>query len=202
MSERGFNSVYYEVTVKKRHDLDTASIVKQLRSTLDELRVRATSVNLATRARRALDSEIREVMAQLGRLLHELDPIRQPTAVFDPGNPKIIGRFIALALVAQPRVALSAVQPFYGAGVYAIYYRGPFAQYAAIAGSETPIYIGQAAPAAQNARTPLEQGDRLTSRLADHRRSIGKAISTLDTNDLIVALLSSRAGGNPQQRTT
>ena len=64
------------------------------------------------------------------KLLRDLDPVQQPTSVFDPSNPKIIGRFTALALVAQARHLLGEVASFYGSGVYAIYYKGSFAPYA------------------------------------------------------------------------
>jgi hypothetical protein len=103
--------------------------------------------------------------------------------VFDPSNPKVVGRFVSLALVAQQRHPLAEIPRFYGSGIYAIYYNGPFPLYAPISGSETPIYVGQAAPAINNARTPLEQGPRLCGRLSDHRKNIGTAITTLDLAD-------------------
>ncbi len=133
-------------------------------------------------------------MAELGKLLHELDPIRQPSSMFDPGNPKVIGRFIALAMVAQQRVPLATVEPFYGSGVYAIYYKGPFELYASISGSETPIYVGQAAPATSNARTAMEQGDKLTKRLSEHRKNIAKAHTTLDIADFECRALVVQSG--------
>jgi hypothetical protein len=171
----------------------TADLVARLKSDLAELTAR-TSEGLTARDRRAVDGEIREVMAQLGKLLHELDPIRQPAAVFDPSNPKIIGRFIALALVAQPRAPLAAVEKFYGSGVYAIYYRGPFPAYAPLSGSETPIYVGQAAPALSNARTPMEQGDRLARRLEEHRKNIERATTTLAISDFECRALVIQSG--------
>jgi hypothetical protein len=139
--------------------------------------------SLSVSARRKLEGEIRKVVDELGQFLNELDPIRQPTSVFDPGNPKIVGRFISLAMVAQQRHQLSDIQRFYGSGIYAIYYKGPFKLYNQISGTETPIYVGQAAPAINNARTPMEQGDRLCRRLDDHRKNIGKAVSTLNISD-------------------
>jgi hypothetical protein len=123
------------------------------------------------------------VIQELGSFLNTLDPIRQPSAVFDPSNPKVVGRFVSLALVAQQRHPLAEIPRFYGSGIYAIYYNGPFPLYAPISGSETPIYVGQAAPAINNARTPLEQGPRLCGRLSDHRKNIGTATTTLDLAD-------------------
>lgn len=171
----------------------TADLVARLKNDLAELTAR-TSEGLTPRDRRAVDGEIRDVMAQLGKLLHELDPIRQPAAVFDPSNPKIIGRFIALALVAQPRAPLAAVEKFYGSGVYAIYYRGPFPAYSALSGSETPIYVGQAAPSLSNARTPMEQGDKLARRLEEHRKNIERATTTLAIPDFECRALVIQSG--------
>jgi hypothetical protein len=78
---------------------------------------------------------------------------------------------------------LREVPQSYGSGVYAIYYNGPFESYAPISGTETPIYVGQAAPSMNNARTPLEQGARLASRLGEHSKNISKAVSTLSIDD-------------------
>lgn len=157
--------------------------IAELRATLDQLTTQATATTLTAPKRKALEIEIRKVIDELSGLLNALDPIRQPTAVFDPSNPKVVGRFVSLALVAQQRHPLAEIPRFYGSGIYAIYYRGPFAAYAPIASSETPIYVGQAAPALNNARTPMEQGPRLCARLSDHKKNIGKATTTLDLHD-------------------
>lgn len=157
--------------------------VAELRQTLDKLTKQAGAAELPTRKRRLLEAEIRLVIDELATFLNHLDPIRQPTSVFDPSNPKVVGRFVSLALVAQERHPLAEIPQFYGSGVYAIYYRGPFELYAPLSATETPIYVGQAAPTVNNARTPMEQGARLCARLADHKKNIGKASGTLDLND-------------------
>ena len=79
--------------------------------------------------------------------------------------------------------------------MYAIYYNGPFPAYAPISGTETPIYVGQAAPAINNARTPLEQGPRLSSRLSEHGKNIAKATTTLDLADFECRSLVVQSGG-------
>lgn len=66
---------------------------------------------------------------------------------------------------------------FYGSGVYFIYYNGDYRLYEPLRGTETPIYVGQAAPANENARTPAEQGLRLAARLNEHRKNIERADS-------------------------
>lgn len=164
--------------MSKRRD-ETAAIVSSLRESLNALIEQSAQVALSASARRRVETEIRKIIDELAKFLNDLDPIRQPAAIFDPSNPKIVGRFISLALVAQPKHQLSDIIRSYGSGVYAIYYNGPLRAYAPISGTETPIYVGQAAPAISNARTPMAQGDRLRRRLDDHRKSVGHA-STLD----------------------
>lgn len=108
------------------------------------------------------------------------DPIRMPRATFDPADPKAIGRMVSIALLAQPLIALEEIQPAYGSGVYAIYYRGEHPLYASISGSETPIYVGKADPANHDASTAREQGAKLTARLLEHAGTIGTAEAYAD----------------------
>ena len=108
------------------------------------------------------------------------DPIRMPRATFDPADPKAIGRMVSIALLAQPLIPLADVRPAYGSGVYAIYYRGDHPLYAGISGSETPIYVGKADPANDDASTTREQGAKLTARLLEHAGTIGTAEAYAD----------------------
>ncbi|BCI72957.1 hypothetical protein SPKIRA_37870 (plasmid) [Sphingomonas paucimobilis] len=119
------------------------SPIAELRANLDSLMEQTAATTLSAPRRRALEKEIRAVIQELGSFLNTLDPIRQPSAVFDPSNPKVVGRFVSLALVAQQRHPLAEIPRFYGSGIYAIYYNGPFPLYAPISGSETPIYVGR-----------------------------------------------------------
>lgn len=127
---------------------------------------------------------IRESLASHAKAVEDVrsatDPIRMPGATFDPADPKAIGRMVSIALLAQPLVALSDVRPGYGSGVYAIYYRGDHPLYGGIAGSETPIYVGKADPANDDASTTREQGPRLTGRLSEHAGTISTAESYAD----------------------
>ena len=100
--------------------------------------------------------------------------------MFDPSNPVIIGKFAGIAMVAQKRHPLDAVDRFYGSGVYAIYYDGPFPTYAPLVGTENPIYVGKADPAVSGAKSAREQGEKLLGRLKDHSRTIRKAAANLD----------------------
>ncbi len=157
--------------------------VAALRASLERLTAEASDTSLSSPKRKKFEARIKEAIDDLTALLAKLDPIAQPTSVFDPSNPKVVGRFVALALVAQDRHPLAEIPKFYGSGVYAIYYNGTFSAYQPISGSETPIYVGQAAPTIPNARTPMEQGARLCGRLSDHRKNIGKASGTLNLAD-------------------
>jgi Eco29kI restriction endonuclease len=154
-----------------------------LRAGIELLIASASDTALSNPKRKRLEAQIKSAIDELTTLLSKLDPIAQPSSVFDPSNPKVVGRFVALAMVAQDRHPLAEIPKFYGSGVYAIYYTGPFAAYSLIRNTETPIYVGQAAPAVSNARTAIEQGAKLCSRLSDHRKNIGKAISTLELAD-------------------
>lgn len=159
------------------------SSVDALRANLEQLTASASDASLSSAGRKKLETQIKEAIDGLTTLLAQIDPVAQPTSVFDPSNPKVVGRFVALAMVSQDRFPLSQIPKFYGSGIYAIYYNGPFSGYQTISGSETPIYVGKASPSLPNARTPLEQGSKLCGRLSDHRKNISKANSTLDIAD-------------------
>jgi hypothetical protein len=103
------------------------------------------------------------------------DPIQTPLTTFDPGDPKTIGRMVSIALLAQVTVPLNEVKSAYGSGVYAIYYRGDHPLYSAISGTETPIYVGKADPAHEDASSAREQGAKLTGRLLEHAGTITTA---------------------------
>jgi hypothetical protein len=81
--------------------------------------------------------------------------------------------------------------PFYGSGVYAIYYLGSELAYQPISRTEHPIYVGVASPKNKHARTPVEQETKLFSRLQEHARSISNAanlsVDDFDCRRLVVA---------------
>ena len=173
---------------------DTAALISQLRANLAGLAEKASEKNLSSHVRKSLDFEMRKFIGEIEVLLGGLNPIRQPLAVFDPSDPKVVGRFVALALVSQERTPLAGIEPFYGSGVYAIYYKGPFKLYAPISGTETPIYVGQAAPAQANARRPTEQGSKLSNRLNEHLKNILKAKDSLEISDFECRALVVQSG--------
>ncbi|NIK00365.1 Eco29kI family restriction endonuclease [Xanthomonas cannabis] len=125
---------------------------------------------------RAVIRRIREGLALHAAALEgarsATDPILMPRATFDPADPKAIGKMVSIALLAQPLIPLADVRPAYGSGVYAIYYCGSHPLYSSISGSETPIYVGKADPANDDASTTREQGPKLTARLLEHAGTV------------------------------
>ena len=146
----------------------TDQLIAKLRGDLEELASGARSEHLNDNGRKKLVKEISQAAERLNVLLADLDPVKRPNSIFDPGNPRTIGYFIAIALTAQPRRKLGSLTRQYGSGIYALYYNGDFELYRPIRRSETPIYVGQAAPGSENARTSIEQGLRLAARLNEH----------------------------------
>ena len=146
----------------------------------------------APRARR-LVGEIVTAIDRLSSFAHAIDPIRQPPEMFDPYLPENMGRLVGQTMLEQQAHGLETLPRFYGAGVYALFYSGPFDAYAPIAGKLTPIYVGKADPADALAKTPVEQDTRLHGRLKDHARSIG-GTENLPLSDFSCRYLVIRSG--------
>jgi len=142
------------------------------------------------RVRLALD----QVVQQLSKVAAGLDPVLRPASIFDPTDPNTAGRIVALTLIAQAKHPLSAIPDFYGAGVYAIYYKGNFAPYAPLSGTEHPIYVGKADPDNPGAKDAVSQGTKLSRRLKEHANSIRKAESTLRIEDFECRFLIVQTG--------
>ncbi|WP_299668186.1 Eco29kI family restriction endonuclease [uncultured Ruegeria sp.] len=140
--------------------------------TADPKSTRAVIEGLSAVKKKKLRQELMDQIRVLQELEAELDAIKQPEHIFDPSNPNYMGRFTAAALLIQPRHPLEEVEKFYGAGVYALYYKGEFAAYEKISGKETPLYTGKADPKFAHAENPTEQGDSLSRRINEHRKSI------------------------------
>jgi hypothetical protein len=158
---------------------ELAEQLKKLSETLAQEEAARLPPPRAKRVRKT----IAEAFEKLRKLIEELDPIKHPGFVFEPSNPNVAGRIVGIAMIAQPRKPLAAVEKFYGSGVYGIYYNGDFPAYKGISKKEHPIYVGKADPADPTSKTAMEQGDRLSNRLNDHRKNIAKAESTLRIED-------------------
>jgi hypothetical protein len=150
----------------------------QLKELSEKLALEEASQLAAPRANRVRKT-IGEAYEKLRKVMEDLDPIKHPGFVFDPSNPSVAGRIVGITMIAQARKPLANVERFYGSGVYAIYYNGDFRAYKAISKKEHPIYVGKADPADPASKTAMEQGDRLSGRLNEHRKNIAKAEATL-----------------------
>ena len=171
-----------------------SQILETIKGELAKLSEVADDATFSTQFRKSVDDTIAHLIEEMERFRRQIDPIRQPSAVFDPANPAVVGRFISLALIAQELVPLEHVGRFYGSGVYAVYYKGDFEPYRPISGTETPIYVGKVDPASAHAKTSLAQGEKLSKRLGEHKRSIARAADTLDVADFHCRYLVVQSG--------
>lgn len=102
---------------------------------------------------------------------------------FNPLDKRHLGESVGQAMLRQPVMPLAELASFEGAGIYAIYYRGNFPAYEAIAKKNreqnfiAPIYIGKAVPKGARKGGDLDAslGTVLFSRLVQHKRSIEEA---------------------------
>lgn len=101
----------------------------------------------------------------------------------EPYNPldKInLGKSVVDALLEEQPIRLADLASFQGAGIYAIYYHGPFPAYAPISVNPSdptaiPIYAGKAVPAGARRGASLTanmETKALWKRLAEHRDNV------------------------------
>lgn len=118
------------------------------------------------------------------------------TEPFNPLGMANLAQSIVTRMLADEPTPLDSVPQFSGAGLYAIYYNGPFPAYSDLAivnGSEwkEPIYIGKAVP--QGGRRGLDlvgnTGTRaLSARIRQHAASV-RASTNLDISDFVTRWL-------------
>ncbi|MGA3165490.1 MAG: Eco29kI family restriction endonuclease [Terriglobia bacterium] len=114
---------------------------------------------------------------------------------YNPLAKENLGKSVADALLERNVGPLPPPEKFIAAGVYAIYYTGPFKAYAPLiernrgaarrGAPETPIYIGKAVPAgARKGGLSLSASPGLVlySRLSEHADSIQQAESTISVD--------------------
>lgn len=100
---------------------------------------------------------------------------------YNPLEKVHLGASVADALLTSSVVSMAALEPFNGAGIYAIYYSGPFPAYQKLAqvnqaqGPVLPIYVGKAIPEGgrKGLATLVNRPSRvLFRRLNEHAESI------------------------------
>lgn len=109
---------------------------------------------------------------------------------FNPLAKKNLGASVAEALLSRKAYPLGSIPDFAGAGIYAVYYTGPFQAYSALseknAGGKlvVPIYVGKAVPAGarKGGNKGTASGKPLFARLKEHSESI-IAATNLDIAD-------------------
>lgn len=173
----------------RRPELQTA---EETASALEKFAALVRAAEMSAPSRRKVLSAISEMKDALDVLERNIDPIRLPSAFFDPSEPRLIGHFVALALISQERYPLESITPFYGSGVYAIYYNGPAGIYGPISKTETPIYVGKADPPI-GAKTVTQQETKLFSRLSEHRKNIDK-VQGIELSDFECRALAVQSG--------
>lgn len=103
---------------------------------------------------------------------------------YNPLATENLGASVAEALLETSAVAIADIEPFTGAGLYAIYYTGEFPPYVEISRRnrdgrfEWPLYVGKAIPAGGRkggGRASGTVGSPLFGRLREHRSSIEQA---------------------------
>jgi hypothetical protein len=116
---------------------------------------------------------------------------------YNPLDMTNLAHSIVTKMVETPPVGLGSVPSFAGAGLYAIYYTGPFPAYAPVAernrneAFEEPIYVGKAIPAGGRRGTgggTLSNTRVLSARIRQHAGSIRSA-ANLDIDDFWVRWL-------------
>lgn len=180
------------MAASKKAPFPLAALLAELNSLTD--RIADADVGDDLRAAKKIRHSIEQSTTRLVNIATSLDPVLRPDSIFDPTDPNTAGRVVALTLVAQHRHSLDRIPDFYGAGVYAIYYKGDFAPYAMLKCKEHPIYVGKADPDNPAAKDAIRQGTKLSTRLREHAKSIRKARTTLNIEDFECRFLIVQTG--------
>lgn len=160
----------------------TGASIEEISQQVTQLRRRVAAFDPSPKTSDLESATIRKFVDESGKLLLELRELREAVSPVHFGAIGIslgrsdgIAKFFAFSFVNQPKRPLTELSdaPFYGSGVYAIYYvgRGEKA-YKPLSATETPIYFGKSTPGNANAETVEEQGQSLYKRLKEHAKNI------------------------------
>lgn len=156
---------------------DLLKQIQRLRKSLDAFK-QPTTDSQSDRAVKRFVSESGLLIKDLHHVREQASPVRFGAISITLGRSDSIAKFFAFSFTNQEKRALDGLadSPFYGAGVYAIYYHGKTEKaYLPLSRTETPIYVGKADPKNPQAETVEEQGQALYSRLKEHSKSMAKA---------------------------
>jgi hypothetical protein len=167
----------------KATDIDAvlSSILKQMQSLRKSLAVfmqMKSQEGLSDPITKRFVSESGLLVDELHHIRERISPIRFGAIGITLGRSDSIAKFFAFSFTNQGKRPLDKLvdSPFYGAGVYAIYYHGKKEKaYLPISCTETPIYVGKADPRNPQAETVEKQGQALYSRLKEHSKNMQKA---------------------------
>lgn len=96
-----------------------------------------------------------------------------PEGRFDPLRLDILSQNLREALNDRPRTEFPPSERFTGAGLYALYYKGPLWLYSALVEEDIPIYVGKAEAGNSSYGDPPDQRrPKLFERIGKHARSI------------------------------
>lgn len=115
------------------------------------------------------------------------------SGTYNPLEKVNLGISVAEALLAQGEQSLAELQPFTGAGIYALYYQGSFVAYNKLAtinktqGAKVPIYVGKAIPeGGRKGLSPMldtssvsKSTKSLFKRLTEHAESIRATVLSI-----------------------
>lgn len=119
-------------------------------------------------------------------------------APYNPLDKRNLGASVAEALLGRKPRPLGELKAFHGAGIYSIYYRGPFPAYQRIAAlnqgddPQAPIYVGKAITEGGRKGSPLSDGAKtkaLYRRLKEHAESI-QSVAGLELADFACRYLA------------
>ncbi len=104
---------------------------------------------------------------------------------FNPLDKRNLARSVINAMMRGNAASLKDLQPFDGAGIYAIYYTGDFESYEPLSKANAgespivPIYVGKAVPSGgrRGGIIAADHGQALFKRLSEHRKSIEAAVN-------------------------
>ena len=116
-------------------------------------------------------------LTELERILRLMSPQRYGALGITLGRADGIAKFFAFSFVSTAMLPIAELgqRPFWGSGVYAIYYNGKSEPaYASLSGTETPIYVGKADPTEAFADSIEAQGKSLYKRLKEHAGNIAR----------------------------